>query len=93
MGYVSHKGDRGHDSAEPVSSEGEGARTASPKVSDPLLATCRLGSPERALEASWRSKEGEGASSNPREYIIPLPSHMVPAGPPLGGCKVGDGVP
>lgn len=61
MGYVSHKGDRGHDSAEPVSSEGEGAQHCQPKASDPPLATCRLGSPERALEGAKRER-GHGVT-------------------------------
>lgn len=89
VGYVSHKGDRGHDSAEPVSSEGEGAQGCQPKASECLLATCRLGSQERALQPSWRGKEGEGASSSPGEHINPTAKPYGPSRAPAGGLQSG----
>lgn len=88
MGYVSHKGDRGHDSAEPVSSEGEGPGLPA-RAPDRPLATCRLGSRERALEASWRGKEGDGAPRSPRGRIHPTAKPYGPSQPPAGGLQSG----
>lgn len=56
MDYISHKGDRGHDSAEPVSSAGRGGRRG--------LAGARRPESRGVLEASGgqRGKEGERSS-------------------------------
>lgn len=90
VGYVSHKGDRGHDSAEPVSSEGEGAGTASPGPQIPCLQPAGWGAQKGLWKHPGGAKREEGHRVSP-ESTLPhrqaIWSQEAP--PPAGGLQSG----
>lgn len=93
MGYVSHKGDRGHDSAEPVSSEGEGASTASPSLRSPAC-NLQAGEPRKGSGSLLEEQRGRGGHRvTPGSTLPHCQAIWSQPAPRWGGCKVGDGGP
>ena len=83
--YVSHKGDRGHDSAEPVSSVGGGG--AKSLAGDPGSAACSPWARAEGISGSFlEGRRGKGGASQPHRAGLSAAKAAQPQLAPNGGA-------